>query len=367
MKRTARRAIDRPEGRFIFNEGWGEMAERTAMRTESIERPRHGSRAAPWAWLPRSLGCLGLVLLCSAASAQAQIIIRFEPQPGTAFIERSRSTRTVEEAGKSAVTHTMVADTRYVIRADAQGGYTLTSTPLNPPDLRPDADTAAVLAGMISSMELHWDLDADGRLVRVRGLQAALSQLEPLKPLFDALLAALAQEGMTLTGYVERAWTDRGLFGTMTGWQVPLDTPLTRKVTQTFPGIGTVPLEMSLQFVGSIPCPAGQCVRARFKSVSRDPAVARGLARTMRQSMLNMLRAMAPDQDLSGSIPEFSFSNASIEVEDVRVFDPRTGLPYSQQVRRTVGGRMKVGDEADSGQFRTVDTQDYEFTYEPKR
>jgi len=343
------------------------MAEWTTMRAESIERPRHRYRAAPCAWLPRSIACLGLVLVCSAVSAQTQILVRFEPRPGTAFIERSRSTRTVEEAGKSAVVQTMVADTRYVIRADAQGGYTLTTTPLNPPDLRPDSDTAAVLAGMISAMELQWDLDADGRLVRVRGLQAALSQLEPLKPLFDAILAALAQEGTTLTSYVERAWTDRGLFGTMTGWQVPLNAPLSRKVTQTFPGIGTIPLEVSMQFAGSIPCPAGQCVRSRFKSVSRDPAVARGLARMMRQSMLNMLRAMAPDQDLSAAIPEFSFSNASIEVEDVRVFDPRTGLPYSQQVRRTVGGRMKVGDEADSAQFRTIDTQDCEFTYEPKR
>ena len=328
---------------------------------------------------PRLIGLLHRA--CRAAAALASLAalapgaawpdttIRFDPPTGTTFVESARFTRSSLQDGKSGPAQTVLGETRYVIRRDAAGGYTVTTSPNNPPDLRADADTAAMLAGMVSAMELEWDLDERGHLVRVRGLQAALRQLEPVKPLLDAVLAALSSQGTSLQAFAERGWRERGLLGVMTGWQVPAeDRTITRKATQQVPGIGPVACDMSIRFTPGPPCPGGPCVKVEFRYESHDPAIGKGMATMLRQSMINVLKAMAPNGDLSGiDVPVFVFTGARLEDVDVRVIDARTGLPHGQQFKRTISGRARVEGDAKTSDFSTVETQDYRFTYEALR
>jgi hypothetical protein len=319
------------------------------------------------AWARAVIACASIAAL-TAADARADVDIHFDPPAGTTFVESARITTSSSQDGMPGATQTRLTETRYVIRRDASGGYTVTTTPVNAPDLRADADTAATLAGMISAMEVEWDLDERGQLVRARNVEVALRQLAPMKPLLDAVLAALSSQGTTLQAVVEQAWRDRGLLGVMTGWQVSLDRTLARKATQQVPGIGPVACDLSIKFTAGPPCTGGPCLKVEFRYDSRDPAIGTGLSTMLTQAVANTLEAMAPGQDLSAvPLPVFKFTEARLELVDMRVIDPRTGLPHAQQLKRTVSGRarIEIPGEGDSGatDFRNVETQDYRFTY----
>lgn len=335
------------------------------MRLDCARPCAIGLRHRAW----RAAAVLVSLAALAPGAAWPDTTIRFDPPTGTTFVERARYTRSSSQDGQSGPAQTVLGETRYVIRRDAAGGYTVTTTPVNPPDLRADAGTAAVVAGMVSAMELEWDLDERGQLVRVRGLQAALRQLEPMKPLLDAVLAALSSEGTSLQAFAERGWRQRGLLGVMTGWQVPAqDRTIARKVTQQVPGIGPVACDLSIRFTAGPPCPGGPCVKVEFRYESHDPAIGKGMSKMLRQSMINMLKAMAPGGELSGiDVPVFVFTEARLEDVDVRIIDPRTGLPHAQQFKRTISGRARVEGDPKASEFITVDTQDYRFTYEAPR
>lgn len=315
---------------------------------------------------------ISVLLLTAVALAQQTITFQFNPPDGTAFVERDRKVMQVAVGGEKASEQVSEAKCRYVIRKTSNG-YSVNIEPTNP-NLKSSSDVQAVLRSMLTHLAVTADLDPQGRLVRMRGVNTAVAQLKQVLPkeLYDLAMAQLGDK--TPQQLAVQGWNARGLLGAMTGMSLPVGAAEERRLPVPLATGGTIDAAATLAVTSLQPCGSRRCARVKITEVSDDPRFASQFNDFIRALLLGIASVaesptsggqQAPD-DVTSKVNEMlsrlRFSDVRFSVVDERLLDPVTGLLYSERSTKTTQGVLQIDQERQ--QMRFTEVHEYTFAYE---
>ncbi len=155
----------------------------------------------------------------SSFSQEDVLNFYFDPPDGTTFIETVRITQEIKVEGETN-TESKISENKSqfkIYRRDF--GYSVESTPVYEGGMM-EEDVEAILSSLASSIALIYDLDNNGQLIRVRGVEQGMQDLKkklPIPPeLWDYTLE-LFLGGKTLEQVVKYQWINRGMLGLFAG------------------------------------------------------------------------------------------------------------------------------------------------------
>ena len=315
---------------------------------------------------------LSVSFLTAVALAQQTITFQFSPPDGTAFVERDRKIVQVTVGGEKVSEEVTEAKCRYVIRK-VPNGYSVQMEPMNP-DLKSASDVQALVRSMLAHLAVTADLDQRGRLVRMRGVNAAMAQVKEIIPkeVYEVVISQFG--GKTPEQIAVQTWNDRGMLGAMTGMSLQLGTAEERRLPVPLPTGGAVDADISLAVTALQPCHSYRCAQVRITEQSDDPRFASQFNDLIRAMMLGIASAMeSPNSggrqaadDVTSKVNQllsrFRFSNVRFSVVDERLVDPATGLLYSESSTKTTQGVMHIDQEQERMTYSEI--HEYHFTYE---
>lgn len=290
-------------------------------------------------------GVFSLLVLAWEAAAQT-VTFRFDPPDGSAFRETLRATK--EFLGEEAALPGEITEqsVRYVIQK-RDAGYSVIMTPEDPIDPRMSTDVTSALRSLLVGMVVTYELDRDGKLLRVRGVEEALEQARQSIPreAFDLAMSVFQRQGKSARDVAVSSWNDRMLLGLLVGQTVQLDTTYVLRGPITSPIGAVFVADQNLRLSGPITCNGRQCVKLVLRYESQDDAIGRAMTEFLRHAFIQLLALLAPEGDREVAIPDVRFSVDTISGETERWLDPRTGLPYYESTTHTLHGAIHVPDE----------------------
>ncbi len=289
----------------------------------------------------------GVVLLVNQATTTAgEVAFRFDPPDGTRYVETVRVSRTRSGGGPGVATDAIEWRRRIEISRTPEG-YVVTATPLSVERQRDGApavaergsDTARssalddpVLAAWAQE-SIHYDLDAEGRLLRVRGCEVIAGRLqEQLAPQVAGAVAetitpeALAAQEMA-------AWNER--IGWLVGRSAAIGEPAIETAPLPLPDGGSAMYDVTIMPIET----AASGVRVQvIYSAQAGPALAPAA------------EAVALVSDLLASGRSAVIKGAYLSGSVERVVDPAMLLPMEETATRLItlpieapeGGRTTV-------------------------
>ena len=310
---------------------------------------------------------LGVVtLLLNGVSSGAQIVnFGFNPVHGTTFVETQRQTKKISVTGAKEPmppAHTDEASLRYQI-IKTKEGYSVITSPIVPDEKISD-DVATFMANLTQNMTITYDLDRNGQLVRVRGIQEAMDKIaKSLPPEFMALMQHMMPQ--SLEQQMARQWRERSVLGLHVGNSMELNKSYVLGGKLPTPAGPGMQLTGTMKATRTQNCQGGNCVVVSYNYESDDQMVAQGMTNMIRQLMISSLQMISPSdaQELVTEIPTMEIKNSKLTERGARKLDPATGLIYDEETTRNISATL-VFQGNEQRQFEYMQKMSYRYEYQ---
>lgn len=313
-----------------------------------------------------ALGLLVLVLnvvIVTVAFAQKELSFYFNPPDGTSFVETLRYTKSVSSQGVlQPETQVIEQKARYMIRKTATG-YSIVVTPILP-ILRVSEGVEGLIRSMFSAVVVTYDLNMEGKLVRVRGTEQLMDKLREIFPqeMVQIALSTLGQAAQDPAKLAAVGYENRGMLGMFAGRTLKLD--------HVYQGTGNVPLPFGGSTVGTMkikiswptPCSGRRCARVESMYESTDKAIGERMALMLRKMLIDVAKAIDPSFDVE-KIPHFQVTEPRSTLDNKRLVDPTTGLIYSENETKTLQAFFAV-ETQDRSKLVIKEMSEYSYEYQ---
>lgn len=290
--------------------------------------------------MSRLLGILTIVGMgwwgLQGIAAAETVAFRFEPPDGTRYVETVRVSRT-RSGGGPGVTTDAVEWRRRIEIARTPEGYAVTAMPLSGSRMRDGQSVEDPALAAWLQTTLIYDLDAEGRLLRVQGCEGFAGRLhQSLVPtVAEAVAASITPEA--LAAQETAAWNER------IGWLVGRSAAIGEVVSET----------------AALPLPDGGSAVYDVTIMPLEPVVS-GTRQGVRVQVLYSAQAgpaLAPAAEAIALVTDLLATGRSAVITGIylsgsveRVVDPATLLPIEETATRLVtlpieapeGGRTTI-------------------------
>jgi len=306
-----------------------------------------------------------IVVFADNTPSKDEVTFHFKPPDRTSFLETMRHVKSVTgQELPEPMTELNEIKTNYLI-VKTDFGYSVTTKPIQP-SMKMSEDISSMLKDMLSDLILTYDLDKQGRLIRVRGIKRVMDKLEKILPaeLKDLALSFL---GKTCEQLVIDAWNSRGMGvqANLVGRTYVLNKeypPVSARVPM--PIGGSILASLKFKVSGPTDYKGHRCVKVQYSYESADPNVGEKLGEAMRNLMIGIVKMVeTPEADkVADLMPNFQISNPRLLVKLELIVDTKTGLIYSETEIKTMEALFELSEEEKS-QFRYKETKEYSFDY----
>ena len=295
---------------------------------------------------------------CCQATAPAGVELQFKVPNGTRFVQTMRHSREMStQDGAPPQRQVIVGETDYTINATSDG-YLVKAQPVKPMNAVSSADANAMVGALFQ--RLTYDIDSEGRLRRIRGLEESLESAG-LKEVIDDKLKLMGVGD--LQSLATQDWADKAM---LVPPALRLSPPMAVQTTTTSLPTMMGPIEgtVTIRLTAPVKCEAARgCARLDVEGRSDDPVIGSRLAAYMRETILKVARAMGQEAELEKQVPRFAARNFRYASKAWRLYEIATGLPRGGYDSRTVTGQFSVSTEPEPMVFRLVETFDYAYAY----
>jgi hypothetical protein len=321
----------------------------------------------------RRTGCflIATTFLCAVtgsaghSSSEQKVTFQFNPPHGTSFVETLRHGKSLTaQVLSKPVAEIKQSKMQYdILKTDF--GYSIIVKPLQP-SMKVSEDISAQLTDILSSVVLSYDLDKQGKLLRVRGTKKVLDKLKKNLPP-DFLDLALSFLGKNLEQVAAGAWSNKGMgmMANLVGNTCPLNKAYPPvPIELPLPLGGTMAASMRLKISGPTVCNGRHCVKILYSYESTDPNVGEKLGEAMRSLIVGFLEmTKAPEADeVAKRIPHFQISEPRSVYTLEQLADPSTGLIYLEAESKTMEALFGLAGEEKS-RFTFKETKEYSYVY----
>lgn len=327
----------------------------------------HRFRATGWTRAGAfSTVVLGGVLLPACTLAEETVTFGFAPPEGTTFVETVTHTKSMQLGAGRKESSKSQGKARYLI-GKAPWGYAVNVTPIMPPRERTDRDTSDMANAMLQALEITYDLDESGKILRARGAQESFERIEGLMPkeLWEIAKMAMGASGKTMDQMAVEMWKSRELFVPLVGKTMETGVALEGEAPLATPTGVVVPTQITFEARILDSCERF-CTHLRVTQSYQDDAFGGQLASSLRALFFSVALAASDPATASAEtdaflaeIPTMQMTDTQVRKTQERVFEAVTGLPLSIHDNTTMDGRFRVGDEVD----RFVFEYDYRYDY----
>ena len=319
---------------------------------------------------------LFLLFIFSDAFADELITFKFNPANNTRFIETMEYTQRIEWEPSQKHSIASKSKTRYVIRKSSGGGYYVDATPIKPANIKKSDNTMGVLNSLISNLQLTYELNDIGKLLRLRGGEKSFRRLKDGLPpgMLEKLSLAIYGEPKTIEQLVANQWIQKEITGFMVGESMKLNEVYQSKLTLPFYGGSKYDVMVKIQAERFKDCGelAPFCIYLRMAMKSTDTSYLDYLGNVMRKMIIETLKMFAANEptvdsnDLEKAIsevPYFKFTKPEITALYERVMDVETGLTREMSIKQRIHANYSINSGKESAFVIKQDTYtvyDYE-------
>ena len=312
---------------------------------------------------------IGATFACDAW-AKDEVTFNFNPPDDTRFVETLRHTKTITAEGLIEPTvETIESKVKCVIRK-TDFGCSVTITPPEP-SIKASEDMSGMLTSMLSNMVLTFDLDAQGRLLRVRGTEVVTEMMKQIlsKDMMDLILIIYGQSGKSFEEIAEQSavdnWNNRAMLGIFVGKTFVLNKTYSGTGKLPIPTGGSIHASTELEISGPRPYKGQQCVSIYVSTESNDPEIGEKISGMMKNLFAGVLTKIEPPKadELAKLIPDFQMSTPKVTNKTTRLVDPTTGLIYLEIQTNIIQAIIKI-DGKEQLKFTVKDKKEYYYTYE---
>jgi len=300
-------------------------------------------------------------------SQNTEITFNFNPPNGTTFIETERITKELRVVGNpDSEAKISEGKLKYVInRTDF--GYSVRITPENT-DFEVAEDVSGILESLKASLVITYNLDKNGRLKNVQGVEEGLKRIKDDSPLPDEmwdLIMSTGFSGMTLEEVMSYNWNNRGMFGFLVGETLSINQVYSLNGQLPLPDGSALQSSFEIKIPGMRNCYGKQCAQVRMSAESDDSIVGERLNELLKNMMLGIINILLPPEkatDAFNEIPRIDVYNSKVSSTNERLIDPKTGLLYSEIDTRTIYLTMKIEGESEQD-VKIYEKHEYSYNF----
>lgn len=312
---------------------------------------------------------IGATFVCDAW-AKDEVTFHFNPPDGTRFVETMRYTKTITAEGLIEPTvETTESKLKYVI-SKTDFGCSVVITPIEP-SIKASEDMSGMLSSMLSNMVLTFDLDPQGRLLRVGGTEKITEMMKQILPkdMMELFVAIFEQSGKSFEEIAKQSaidnWNNRAMLGMFVGQTFVLNKTYSGTLKLPIPTGGSILASRKLKISGQRPYKGHQCISVHVSNESKDPEIGEKIGEIMKSLFAGVLTKIEPTKadELAKLIPDFQMSNPKVTNQTTRLVDPTTGLIYLE-IQTNIMQAIIVIDGEEKSKFTHRDKKEYFYTYE---
>lgn len=295
-------------------------------------------------------------------TSEKTVTFLFAPPHPTTFVETTRTEMEMQMPGQAPQRQITDQQATYLIERLAQG-YLVSVKPMRPKDLVMSQEAEQASLDLLSRMDLKYELDSTGQLVRVHGVESGLRLLTQAlgKEMMQVLLSSLGSK--SLDDMAAKQWNNRGLLGAFAGQTLAIGQA--RSVTRPVPlpiG-GSVSGNVTIAVQGPVPCGGSTCHSIKVNMKSDDPRIGVAATGFLNNVMAGAMNALGADHATKAKLPTFGYSSPSLSVDTERLMEAETGLPHAETSQSIVDVTITIKGSAERASFRVVQKQTSHFRY----
>jgi hypothetical protein len=315
-----------------------------------MKETRYRDRGAIWGAATGGMAMALVVASASSAAAEDRLQFRFDPPPGTSFVQQVKTTMDRRMGPMGTATDVHLSRTLVTIDRTTDG-FLLTARPLSSRLTRDGKEVRDPVTEALQDIVVKYRLDSDGRLVSVSGYEKLNERLQKrLPPKVFAAVSRMVNPRVLKAKELEE-WNAR--VGDFAGKRFTIGEVLTAEKKFKLPSGQDAVFHSTTKIVERAPIPGGNGVRVRFEYGS-DPGRASGTP-----SKKPSARAKKKGGGEAGVSPE---EGITITGKGERVIDPKTMLIYSEKLTRTMKMMVEVPG-AGRVPATTRETREYVYEY----
>lgn len=271
----------------------------------------------------------------------SEITFNFNPPNGTTFIETERITKELKLVGDpSSEAKISESKAKYVINK-TNFGYSVQVTPENQ-DFEVADDISGIVQSLMANLVITYNLDKNGRLINVQGMEEGLKKIKDIMPLPDEmwdLIMTMGFSGKSLEEVMSYSWTNRGMLGFLVGNTLTINKVYSLSGQLPLPDGSAIETSFEIKIPEMRNYYGKQCARILIEAESDDSVVGDKLDELLKIMMSGMIGMLLPQDQVSemyNEIPDIDVYNSRISSTNERLIDPKTGILYSEIDSRTI-------------------------------